>query len=168
MSRAISQDNTPASSYHREIMAQRGPYETNPAAEHPRTLGERIKAVRMAWRWTQSELGAALNTDQTAVSSWERERVQPLGPTLAALAHLFGTTPQTLQSGEGFTIPSAPDTAAPLVPPHVVSLPIHPDAVTMLLDVNGSNPVTLSDTQEAILRLIQLTRDGKRVWIVTE
>lgn len=149
-------------------MPSRGPYETSPPVDHPRTLGERIKSVRMNWHWTQAELGAALNTDQTAVSGWERERTTPSGPTLAALASLFQSTPEVLLSGRGFTIPIAP--AVPGVPPstRMVELRDPGQASALFLDLKNDETLALVDPQDVMLRLIQATRDGRAVWVVVE
>lgn len=149
-------------------MSVRGPYETTPAPERPKTLGERIKAVRMAWHWTQAEMGAALNTDQTAVSSWERERVTPSGPTLAALAGLLRITTEVLETGRGFRIPEAPATPGVVPAPRTVVLQQAGGAVAQCVDLKSGQTQPLIDTQEAMLKLIQATREGRSIWVVVE
>jgi transcriptional regulator with XRE-family HTH domain len=149
-------------------MSVRGPYETTPPTERPRTLGERIKAVRMAWHWTQAELGAALNTDQTAVSAWERERAAPSGPTLAALAGLLRISTGALETGKGFHIPEAPPQpgVAPIL--RTVTLPSPGSAAAQFVDLKKDRTQALQDPQEAMLKLIQATREGRAVWVVVE
>ncbi len=150
-------------------MSLRGPY-TTPVPDQPTTLGERIRAVRMAWHWTQAELGAALNTDQTTVSSWERERVTPSGPTLAALAQLFRTTPEALLGQEDWAVPEVPG-ALPVSPKpglRSVHLPDTGSAVAHYCDLTSEQDIALHDSQEAMLRLIQATREGRKVWVVVE
>lgn len=148
-------------------MSQRGPYETTPPSVIPKTLGERIKAVRIAWHWTQAELGLALNTDQTAISAWERERVTPSGPTLAALAHLLQNTSEALESGNGFRIPEAPPTPGQPTRARVVTLR---DAacVAQVVDIKKDLIQPLQDPQEVMIRLIQATREGRSIWVVMD
>lgn len=146
-------------------MATRGPYDSKPPVGKPRSIGERIRAVRMAWGWTQEELGRALNTDQTAVSTWERDRVKPSGAALAAITQLFGIQPDELETKE-FKVPPAPSSPQPSMrTPY--ALPDVPGAV-VLVDSSQGNPKGLEDAQEAILRIIQSTRKGRRVWVVIE
>lgn len=150
-------------------MSVRGPY-TSPIPEKPTSLGERIRAIRMAWHWTQAELGAALNTDQTTVSSWERERVTPSGPTLAALANLFQTTPEALQGGAEMNFPEPP-TSRPQVPPssaRTLTLTDPGPAAAHYCDLKAEQTTALHDPQEAMLKLIQATREGRKVWVVVE
>lgn len=148
-------------------MSQRGPYETTPPSARPKTLGERIKAVRIAWRWTQAELGMALNTDQTAISAWERERVKPSGPTLAALVHLFQNSPEALETGRGFQIPEAPPSLR--CAPHTRTITLREaPCVAQIVDIKEDHTQVLQDPQEAMIRLIQATREGRSVWVVVE
>lgn len=149
-------------------MPSRGPYQSTPSGKLPGSLGERIKAVRMAWHWTQVELGLALNTDQTTVSSWERERVQPSGPTLAALAGLFKTTPDALETGKRFNIPDSPPLPGGAPKARMVELRDPEDASTQFLDLKSNVTRELQDPQEAILKIIQASREGKKIWVVVE
>lgn len=146
-------------------MATRGPYDSNPPVGKPRSIGERIRAVRMAWGWTQEELGRALNTDQTAVSTWERDKVKPSGAALAAITQLFGMGADDLEKKE-FRVPAAP--VEPLtVAKTPYGLPLMPDAPVVLIN-GGLAPKGLGDAQEAILRIIQSAQKGKRVWVVID
>ena len=152
-------------------MSTRGPYDSNPPSGPPRTLAERIRFVRFTWGWTQGELGAALNTDQTAVSAWERDKARPSGAALAALAHLFGTTPESLDTGLGFQPKQAPDQAPPrptVVAERSIGLPDPGSASALLLDLANGQATPLLDSQEAILRIIQAGREGRKLWIVVE
>lgn len=150
-------------------MSVRGPY-TSPVPERPTTLGERIRAIRMAWHWTQAELGIALNTDQTTVSSWERERVTPSGPTLAALANLFQTTPEALQGCADLDIPDLPAShpQAPATSARTLNLSDPGPAAAQYCDLKAEQTTALHDPQEAMLKLIQATREGRKVWVVVE
>lgn len=152
-------------------MPTRGPYDSSSPSGPPRTLAERIRFVRFAWGWTQGELGAALNTDQTAVSAWERDKSRPSGAALAALAHLFGTSPESLESGQGFQPKEVPDQPPPrpqVKEGRIITLPEHGSASALLLDLPNSQATPLLDSQEAILRIIQAGREGRKLWIVVE
>ena len=150
-------------------MSTRGPYESKSPGAPPRSLAERIRGVRLAWGWTQGEMGAALNTDQTAVSAWERDKARPSGAALAALANLYGVTPESLESGEGFQPHKEPGIAPPTPgPARFLRLPdpgIHP---ALVVDLQQGEDHAVLDTQDAILRLIQAAKDGRKVWVVLE
>ncbi|WP_084512146.1 helix-turn-helix domain-containing protein [Geothrix fermentans] len=152
-------------------MPTRGPYDSGSPSGPPRTLAERIRFVRFAWGWTQGELGAALNTDQTAVSAWERDKSRPSGAALAALAQLFGTSTESLESGQDFQpkqVPNQPPPRPQATEGRNITLPNHGSASAMLLDLPNSQTTPLLDSQEAILRIIQAGREGRKLWIVVE
>ena len=152
-------------------MSNRGPYDSNPPSGPPQTLGERIRFVRFTWGWTQGELGTALNTDQTAVSAWERDKAKPSGAAIAALAQLFGTTPESLDTGQDFQPKQTPDQPPPkpqVATERTIALPDHGSASALLLNIPSGQATPLLDSQEAILRIIQAGREGRKLWIVME
>lgn len=148
-------------------MATRGPYDSKPPVGKPSSIGERIRAVRMAWGWTQEELGRALNTDQTAVSTWERDKVRPSGAALAAITQLFGMDPEELDK-KGFQIPPAPQTVLHSFRKAPFGLPIIQAAPVVLIGGSTHEPKGCGDAQEAILRVIQAVQKGKTVWVVID
>jgi len=75
------------------------------------TLGERIKAVRITWAWSQEEMAEALRVDQASISFWERDKIKPSGSPLVALSALFRTSVDALEHGKGFVLPDAPSRA---------------------------------------------------------
>ena len=69
------------------------------------TLGERIKAIRLDWRWSQQEIADAMRVDQASISFWERDKIKPSGSAFVALSSLFRTSPAALKEGTGFRMP---------------------------------------------------------------
>lgn len=72
------------------------------------TIGERIKAVRVSWRWSQEEMASALRVDQASISFWERGKIRPSGSAIVALSSLFRASTAALEEGTGFRIPDPP------------------------------------------------------------
>jgi transcriptional regulator with XRE-family HTH domain len=131
------------------------------------SLGARVRAVRQAWGWTQEQFGKALNTDQTAVSAWERDKVKPSGAAMAALAQLLGVPVEDLESME--KIPESPVISGCLpVAGAMVYLPEPAPSGLTVLDLKHQETRPLEDTQAAILTLIEWGRKGRRVWLVVE
>jgi transcriptional regulator with XRE-family HTH domain len=121
----------------------------------------------MAWGWTQGQLGQALNTDQTAVSAWERDRVRPSGAALAAICKLMGISVDSMDADEPFQTPAPVPTESHLEG-RTISLPPLMGASAILFDGREGQPRRLLDTQEAILKLIEAGRQGRGAWIVLE
>lgn len=53
------------------------------------TLGDRIRRLREARRWTQPEMGEVLNVSAKTISNWESGRNHPRN-SMGALRDLFG------------------------------------------------------------------------------
>ncbi len=135
------------------------------------SFGDRLRTVRQAWGWTQEQMGQALNTDQTTISAWEREKIQPRGPALAAAAQLLGLPMEVLAAGSSIeiNIPPAPKPVLPSTEaPILIQLPVHSPAITDMIDLATDTSEPLFDTQEAILRLISASRHGRKVWILVK
>ena len=64
-------------------------------------IGNRVKAARLRARLTQSQLAAAANLDQSAVSQIERGITGPSLGTLKALAAALGVSAADLDPGLG-------------------------------------------------------------------
>lgn len=121
----------------------------------------------MAWGWTQVQLGQALNTDQTAVSAWERDKVRPSGAALAAICKLMGIRVDSMDTDTPFqTPPEMPDQDQ--AEGRTIHLPPLMGATALLFDGQEGHPRRLLDTQEAILKLIEAARQGRGAWIVLE
>jgi len=86
-------------------MTRRGAYRAGQPGLTLRTLGERIRAIRKAWGWTQHELAKRLHVPQGSVSQWECDKTKPIGPVLAHLLQLFNLNDEALMAGIDFTIP---------------------------------------------------------------
>jgi len=149
----------------------------NPLVMNPETdttfhsLGERIKAVRTAWGWSQEEMATTLRVDQASISFWERDRIIPSGSAMVALATLFRLDPDALETGRGFVLPDPPSQ-----PTHKrngrkqlrsLSLPASDPEQAVLVDlINGSaKSRTLPDASAA---LVEAMKNGRKAWVVFE
>lgn len=136
------------------------------------TLGERIKAVRLGWSWSQEEMAEALRVDQASISFWERDKIKPSGSAMVALAALFRTGVEALEKGNGFVVPDPPSRppssrTAEWELPRSISLP-HGEADTVVvvdLKDGSSRPKQLS---EAMMSLVAGVKEGRKVWVVLE
>ncbi len=64
--------------------------------ETAKSLGEVLKARRVACNMTQEFVAEALGVSRQAVSKWESGRSDPSTTNLMALAKLYGLTPEEL------------------------------------------------------------------------
>lgn len=152
-------------------MAVRGPYESDSSSEVPRTLGARMKMLRIQRGLTQAEMSQALNTDQTVISLWERNKVRPSGAALAGVASFFGVDVLALDTGEGLPAPAIPTTAEP--DPRAAEI-----RASLALPDAGSGAVLTMDLQrqteqrvepmEAMGFLMKALKAGRSIWIVAE
>ena len=150
------------------------PDENTPASQpvHLLTLGRRIKAVRKSWRWPQERMAYAMRVDQASVSFWERDKITPSGSAMVALAALFRTTADALETGKNFVMPAAPITSEfdknGAFMPRGICLPINnqPGMLTVV-DLNDGGLMS-QPLSEAMMNLGQYARDGRKIWIVVE
>lgn len=124
----------------------------------------------MAWGWTQGQLGQALNTDQTAVSAWERDKVRPSGAALVAICKLMGLSVDAMDADAPFPaiVPEPTGHSEGSEEGRTINLPPLKGASAILFDGCEGSPRRLLDTQEAILKLIEAGRQGRGAWIVLE
>lgn len=135
------------------------------------TLGERIKAVRLTWGWSQEEMAETLRVDQASISFWERDKIKPSGSAMVALAALFRTSLDALESGMGFVLPDPPS-RLPLPKtdrefPRGVSLPLSDSEPIVVVDLaNGSSRG--KQLSEAMMILVEGVKAGRKIWVVME
>ena len=137
-----------------------------------RTLGERIKAVRSSWSWSQEEMADALRVDQASISFWERDKIKPSGSAMVALAALFRTSVEALESGSGFVVPDPPSRQptprrAEREIPRSVSLPLRSEDPVPMVDLCDGT-TRGKQLSEAMMDLAQAVKDGRKVWVVME
>lgn len=136
------------------------------------TLGERIKAVRLGWSWSQEEMAEALRVDQASISFWERDKIKPSGSAMVALAALFRTGVDSLEKGTGFVVPDPPSRppvsrSAEWELPRSISLPSgETDAVVVVDLKDGSSRG--KQLSEAMMSLAAGVKEGRKVWVVLE
>ena len=135
------------------------------------SLGDRIRAVRMSWRWSQEEMAGALRVDQASISFWERDKIKPSGSAIVALASLFRTSIEALEGGFEFKIPdppSRPESArADRELLRSISLPAGGEGVVMVVDL-GDGSSKDKQLSEAVMSLVQGVKDSRRIWVVLE
>ncbi len=135
------------------------------------TLGERIKAVRTSWGWSQEEMAETLRVDQASISFWERDKIKPSGSAMVALSALFRTSLDSLESGTSFVVPDPPS-RPPLAKterefPRSVSLPISDSDPIVVVDlIDGTSKG--KQLSEAMMVLVESVKAGRRVWVVME
>lgn len=135
------------------------------------TIGERIKAIRVSWRWSQEEMANALRVDQASISFWERDKIRPSGSAIVALSSLFRASTEALEGGIGFRIPDPPfgpesakvDREVPLS----ISLPVGGKGEIMVVDLGNGSSMD-KPLSEAMMTLVQGVKDNRRTWVVLE
>lgn len=145
-------------------MAIRGPYDSQTLTGTPGTLGERLKFLRVKAGLTQQQLAGALGTDQTLISTWERDRARPSAAALAALATRFGTTVEALDTGVGLDM-EAPPPPVPFELPAAQALPDPGSHAVLLVDDHQPEPRPL-EPFEAMGILLEAIKAGRKAWIV--
>ena len=140
------------------------------APNHPATLGERIRRIRLAWDWSQTQLAEAIHTNQKTLSHWELDRQEPSEPALGALSFLFGLSIQALRTGKGFKVPAPPRKMGELLiaeaySTNLVRLPeVGPSELLIVDRVDeSSRSITARKVSEEIRKARE---DGRPVWVV--
>ena len=142
---------------------------SNPEPAFLASMGERIKAIRRNWKWSQVDLARALKVDQASISFWETDKVRPNGAALVALASIFRTQVDALLVGADFAMPEAPSAAeqANLKTGELrtVSLPYAPGGELMVVDLGDGSAKGLN-LPDAMVRLSEGVAGNRKVWVV--
>ena len=149
-------------------MKVRGAYEKEHARHLPKTLGERVRRVRLSWKWTQGQLAKAVHSKQNAISKWENDSAQPTGAALGSLAALFRLTPEALVTGKGFTVTAPPigdGQEQSRTPPLQVSLPVTDKVQALHVDYQSATVCPIKPGKASGLIRDAIAK-GKRVWLV--
>lgn len=150
----------------------RGAYQAKKPLGPLASLGQRIRAVRITWGWTQGTLAKALGSAQSLVSEWEKDVSRPSGASLTALAKLFHTTASALSTGKGFKI-SDPPGAEPgggqmskrSIQELKGILPALKEGEILQVDT-GTKDSELVALKEALVSLRAAIEEGRPVWLV--
>lgn len=86
-------------------MTGRGAYKPRRRVVVPKTLGQRITAIRLAFGMSQGAFAEACGASQQSLGLWETDKSKPSRPALVALCRLTGLTASALLEGDGFEIP---------------------------------------------------------------
>lgn len=150
----------------------RGAYQTKKPVGPLTSLGQRIRAVRIAWGWTQGTLAKALGSAQSLVSEWEKDISRPSGASLTALAKLFHTTAPTLSTGKGFKISEPPEAKAggAKMSKHSIQelkdlLPVLNEGEILQVDT-GTKDSELVALKDALAVLRAAKKEGRTVWLL--
>ena len=153
-------------------MTRRGAYGTKTAQTSPKTFGERLRRIRIAWGWSQAQLAESLGSNQRLVSHWERAIATPSGAAMTAISSLVGITADALLNGKGFTIPDIPAKVEGVskedMAKHSALSKMLPEAEAegvMLIDLDTHQTKHLSTT-EVVRALKNAKSDGSQVWMV--
>ncbi len=153
------------------MTSSRGASKPRSKTGQPSTLGQRIRAVRKAWGWTQTSLGEAIGSPQNTISDWEKDLTRPSGAAIQALSRLFRLTPEQLEQGRGFTLPEAPGQPSGA---HMSKRDIQ--ELRQMLPQLQQGEILQVDTQAEDAALVHLTqalaairearKQGRAVWLV--
>lgn len=66
----------------------------------PESVGQRIRALRLANNLTQDELAAQLSVSRSAIAQWETDRAGQIRENLERISRVLGTSLAYLVSGE--------------------------------------------------------------------
>lgn len=134
------------------------------------TLGTRIRRVRLAWNWSQTQLAEAIHSNQKTLSHWERDRQVPSEAALGALAQLLGLSAESLRTGKGFKIPDPPKRVGSLLVPdrvaaNLVNLPrVGETGITLMHREDESQS---SATPRQIAHAIRKAKEEDRpIWVI--
>lgn len=152
----------------------RGAYQARKQSGPPKTFGQRIVAIRVAWGWTQTALAKALGTTQSRVSEWEKDVARPTGAAMLALTKLLALPQAALETGRGFTIPDHPDARAkdsPMTSRAIQELrtllPSLPSGE--ILEIHPSEDAArLVSLKQALVVLKEAQAKGHAVWMVID
>lgn len=86
-------------------MTGRGAYKPRRKVSVPKTLGQRITAIRLAFAMSQGAFAEACGASQQSLGLWETDKSKPSRPGLVALCRLTGLPESALLDGDGFAIP---------------------------------------------------------------
>jgi len=153
-------------------MTRRGPYQPDKTpTKHPKTHGERIKALRHRAGWTQKELAALLHIPHQAVGNWERGESKPMPHLAEQLALLFGQTREAILDGEGYDPSKVPDMkeAGPIILPAAGQAAIHLSPLrggtTEILDlVSGKGRVFTTGQVLAVIG--RRLKENRPMWLL--
>ncbi|WP_423748245.1 helix-turn-helix domain-containing protein [Geothrix paludis] len=138
----------------------------------PRTLGERLRKIRLAWNWSQTDMATTLGTNQRTYSAWERDLQLPSQASMMALCRFLRMPTSALLEGKAFGVPEVPlrfspgpgGTDRPGTPVLVPDL--DPDIPAMLLPMDSAESAGPLSSRQALGALKQALAEGRSIWIV--
>lgn len=150
-------------------MSLRGPYETKTHEGGPKTLGDRLRILRIRSGRTQAGIAQDLNTDQAQISAWERDRVRPSKAILGAIAAYFRVDLAVLDSGEGFLEGLSEDPAPPSEP-QPAPLGDFPELGPggLAFTDRATGETRAAESMEALGLLVAAMQAGRRVWVILD
>ena len=152
----------------------RGPYETSPVPDQPRSLPERLRWLRKNRGLTQVEVSEALGCEQAMISSWEVGRTRPSAIALGALARFYDVSLLALDADEGFMDQAARALAkardaenGKASPTNQVSITLQPGSAGRLvvMDTQKGSEDHI-DPAEGMSKLLQALKKGRQAWII--
>lgn len=157
-------------------MSLRGAYGAKGKQPAPKTPGERIRAIRLHFGWTQVDLAGLLGIGQQAISNWEQGRVMPVGAVKQRLAGLLGVKWETIETGVKFRVPDEPPgrtlggegvLAIDESSKRPVLLPMAAEGEAWMVVV-GSEERTPLDPKHLPKEIRDALKEGGAVWVVVK
>jgi len=118
-------------------MTPRGAYKPRRSILVPKSLGQRITAIRVAFAMSQAAFAEAIGASQQSLGLWETDRSKPSAPAMASLCRLTGMTKEAFLEGVGFEIPMELPGLAPVPTPPMTS------GVVMAIEDGNPKPISL-------------------------
>ncbi len=156
-------------------MSHRGAYGAKGKRPTPKTPGERMRAIRLHFGWTQGNLSRLLDVGQQAISNWEQDRAMPVGALKQRLSRLLGVKWQAIETGVNFRVPDEPP-GSTLVGEGILAiesskrpvlLPTAAEGEAWMVVV-GSDERTLLDAKHLPREIREALKEGGAVWVVVK
>lgn len=157
-------------------MSHRGAYGAKGKRPAPKTPGERMRAIRLHFGWTQGNLARLLDVGQQAVSNWEQDRAMPVGAVKQRLSRLLGVDWEAIETGVKFRVPDEPP-GSTLVGEGILAidesnkrpvlLPTAAEGEAWMVVV-GTDERTPLDVKRLPREIREALKDGGAVWVVVK
>lgn len=157
-------------------MNPRGAYGSKTKRPAPKTPGERMRAIRLRFGWTQVDLAGMLDVGQQAISNWEQDRAMPVGAVRQRLSGLLGVAWKAIETGVKFRVPDEPPgrtlrgeetLAIDESSKRPVLLPTAAEGEAWMVVV-GSEERALLETKHLPKEIRETLKEGGTVWVVVK
>lgn len=137
------------------------------APKHPKTLAERLWALREALGYTQQSLAEQVGVVQATVSAWEKGTSEPSGASWLHLERILRVTRRVFETGKGFKMPDQQGSiAADLSNSESLVLPEFPKTASVMRVERKGLANEAMDLKQAQRALKEAAEQGRPIWLV--